>query len=133
MTTGRINQVAFTYTHGYLAILGKFNQLSGRLKPSVPLPNVAVKSSASNKVIHRKSVHLHPKRVCNCKNNQRMLSTYPGPTTASSAGTGVLPKQKPEVFLIKRGSPFCHQVTCFSVRKDHLLLGSGTAGRRISE
>ena len=51
---------------------------------------------------------------------------------ASSAGTGVLPKQKPEVFLIKRGSPFCHQVTCFSVRKDHLLLGSGTAGRRIS-
>jgi hypothetical protein len=55
MTTGRINQVAFTYTHGYLAILGKFNQLSGRLKPSVPLPNVAVKSSASNKVIHRKS------------------------------------------------------------------------------
>jgi hypothetical protein len=40
MTTGRINQVAFTCTHGYLAILGKFNQLSGRLKPSIPSTNI---------------------------------------------------------------------------------------------
>ena len=24
------------------------------------------------------------------------------------SGTGVLPKQKSEVFLIRRGSPFCH-------------------------
>ena len=39
-----------------------------------------------------------------------------------------LPKQMREDFLIKRGSPLCHQVTLFSVRKDHFLPGKRTAG-----
>ena len=40
MTTGRINQVAFTCTHGYLANLGKFNQPDGQLGPSIPSSNI---------------------------------------------------------------------------------------------
>ena len=140
MTTGRINQVAFTCTHGYLAILGKFNQLSGRLKPSIPSTNITGNQCKQQS---------HPLKVFACPLNEWGAAQWTinvcraftlgqrlGPESYKSqitsvpstwirkrkpsrlvtlflyfagraliSGTGVLPKQKSEVFLIKRGVP----------------------------
>jgi len=101
MTTGRINQVAFTCTHGYHANLGKFNQLNGRLKPGVPSINIAdrkckgAKSPTISEIRKRKPLRLVT------------LFQYSS-SHALISGTRVLPRQESEVFLIRRGSPLCH-------------------------
>ena len=83
MTTGRINQVAFTY-------------------PWLPCLLWEIHATERASSLAGCSLEQHRHRP--------------------------LPKQMREDFLIKRGSPLCHQVTLFSVRKDHFLPGKRTAG-----